>query len=241
MFFTEAIVFCSCIFVSLVFALLFLFFQAYAFIFRDLYQMSVSSATLAFIPMGLGTVFSWVIFMSWDNYFEKAKSSGKLWTGIEEYRRLPLACAGGPLLVISLFWLAWTANASIHWIVPMLAGFFFAVALLLILAAMFNYLVDSYVVYSASALAAASCVRSIWGALLPLAATSMYSTLGIGWATSVLGFAALFIMPIPFVFIKYGCRIRARSKFCQKLAEMKRVAEQEKRRQLEQEGVATDS
>jgi len=46
-------------------------------------------------------------------------------------------------------------------IVPMISDFPFAVALLLILAAFFNYLTNSYVAYSASILAAASCVRSI--------------------------------------------------------------------------------
>ncbi|KAH8894526.1 MFS general substrate transporter [Thozetella sp. PMI_491] len=226
MFFTEAIVFFSCIYVSLVFAVLFLFFQAYAFIFRDLYQMSISNATLAFIPMGLGTVFSTAIFLLYDSYLAKAELRGASWTKIEEFRRLPLACAGAPLLVISLFWLAWTSRAQIHWIVPMIAGFPFAVALLLILAAFFNYLTDSYVMFSASALAAASCVRSIWGALLPMAASPMYQKLGIGWATSVLGFAVVLMMPIPFVFIIYGNEIRARSKFCQKVAELKELKEQ---------------
>lgn len=221
--------FFSCIYIALVFSILFLFFQAYVFIFRDHYQMSTSNATLAFIPMGLGTLFSMVMFLLYDNYIAKAERRGAAWTKIEEYRRLPLACAGGPLLVVSLFLLAWTGNRDIHWIVPMIAGFPFALAFMLILVAFFNYLTDSYVMFSASALAAASCIRSIWGALLPMAASPLYNTLGIGWATSLLGFASIAMLPIPFVFVMYGDKIRGRSKFCQMVAKLKEAEEEENR------------
>lgn len=64
---------------------------------------------------------------------------------------------------------------------------------------------------------AASCVRSLCGACLPLAAHSMYSNLGVAWATSVLGFVAVAMIPIPFVLIVYGEDVRARSRFCEKV------------------------
>lgn len=43
-----------------------------------------------------------------------------------------------------------------------------------------SYLVDSFTIYAASALAANTVVRSIIGALLPLAGQSMYAALGLG-------------------------------------------------------------
>lgn len=45
----------------------------------------------------------------------------------------------------------------------------------------------------------------------------MYNTLGVAWASSLLGFISLGMCAIPFAFIKYGDRIRANSKFCQEL------------------------
>ena len=36
--------------------------------------------------------------------------------------RLRLAKLGAVALPISLFWFAWTARRSVHWIVPILAG-----------------------------------------------------------------------------------------------------------------------
>jgi hypothetical protein len=46
---------------------------------------------------------------------------------------------------------------------------------------------------------------------------SMYRALGTQWATSVLGFASIAMIPIPFAFYKYGPRVRERSKFAQVL------------------------
>lgn len=103
----------------------------------------------------------------------------------------------------------------------MISGFPFTIALMLILAAFYNSLTDSNVIYSASALAAASCVCRIWGALLPMAASPMFTKLGVGWATSVLGFASVAMLPIPFIFISYEDRIRANSKLCQKVQGLK--------------------
>ena len=70
------------------------------------------------------------------------------------------------------------------------------------------YLVDAYTVYSASAIAANTVLRSLIGALLPLAGTKMYDSLGLGWGNSLLAFIALAMAPLPWVFYQYGERIR---------------------------------
>lgn len=41
----------------------------------------------------------------------------------------------------------------------------------------------------------------------------MYEKLGYQWATALLGFLMLAMLPFPYLFFKYGKRIRARSKF----------------------------
>lgn len=73
-----------------------------------------------------------------------------------------------------------------------------------------TYLVDSFTVYAASAIAANSVLRSILAALLPLAGLSMYENLGYGWGNSLLAFVALILSPVPVLFRVYGERIRTR-------------------------------
>jgi len=111
----------------------------------------------------------------------------------------------------------------------MLAGVPFGVGFMLIFMALLNYVTDAYEIFAASAMSATSCCRSIFGALLPIAARPMYSKMGIPWATSLLGFLSLAMSIIPFAFIRYGDRIRANSKFCQELKERKQQVQEQKR------------
>jgi hypothetical protein len=75
------------------------------------------------------------------------------------------------------------------------------------------YLVDIYTLYSASALAAATILRSLFGALLPLARPPLYESLGLGWGNSTLAFIAVALIPVPFLFIKHGAAVRMNPRF----------------------------
>ena len=113
---------------------------------------------------------------------------------------------------------AWTARPDIHWIVPSLAVIPCGMGIDLTFMALNNYLTGAYGIYSASALASSVFSRNIVAALLlPLATYHMFGRLGVGWACSVLGFLCVALSPIPFVMIKYGPVLKAKSPFCQRL------------------------
>ncbi|KAM0551300.1 hypothetical protein ACHAPJ_008403 [Fusarium lateritium] len=217
MMFTELIVAASSIYIAMAYSVYYMFFQAYPIVFKGIYKMPSTTTGLMYLPIAAGVCLGLVIFLLWDAYYERSKKIGRSWAQKKEYSRLPLACFGGPLLVISLFWLGWTARSSISWVSPFLAGIPFGAAELLITIALSNYISDSYGVFSASALAAGASLRNLMAAGLCLATAPMYTALGVGWATGMLGFVSLFMCAIPFAFIRYGDTIRERSKFYQKL------------------------
>ena len=66
---------------------------------------------------------------------------------------------------------------------------------------------------AASAIAANTFLRSLAGAVFPLFAQYMYAGIGVNWSGTLLGCVAALLAPIPFVFWKYGARIRQKSKF----------------------------
>ena len=76
-----------------------------------------------------------------------------------------------------------------------------------------TYLVDAFTLHAASALAANTVLRSLVGALLPLAGQRMYDALGLGWGNSLLAFIAVSLCPIPWIFYRYGERIRKNPRF----------------------------
>lgn len=78
---------------------------------------------------------------------------------------------------------------------------------------LFNYLVDAYLFIAASALAATTVVRSLVGAGFPLFAGQMFDSLNPRWASTLIGFIAILMMPIPFALKRYGPMLREKSQF----------------------------
>ena len=96
----------------------------------------------------------------------------------------------------------------------MIATIFFGAGNLLIFCSAVLYLIDTYQsVAGASAAAANGLLRYVCGAVFPLFTLQMYRALGVGWATSLLGFVTVALLPIPWVLFWYGERIRARSAY----------------------------
>lgn len=71
-----------------------------------------------------------------------------------------------------------------------------------------TYMVDAFQQYAASAMAGMTCVRMLFGALLPLAGPSMYASLGLGWGNTLLGLVAVGMIPAPALIFKYGTQLR---------------------------------
>lgn len=231
----EPIVSCTCAYLALVYTIFYMSFQAFPIIFQRLYGLSPGVAGLAYLPIGGGALLTIPIFFGWEQAHLWAQRNGYAWAKREELRRLPLACVGGPLFFISLFWLGWSSKEGVSFVVPMLAGLPFGAGFMLIFIALLNYLTDAYEIFAASANAAASTSRSLLAVVLPLATTPMFNRLGIAGACSLLGGFSAVMCIIPFIFIWKGEEIRAGSRFCialrERKAEMERKVEEQKRRE----------
>ncbi|KAJ5813689.1 uncharacterized protein N7503_000439 [Penicillium pulvis] len=79
--------------------------------------------------------------------------------------------------------------------------------------AAWNYLIDTFQRYSASAVAVNTFLPSILAGCFPLIAYAMSRKLGTPCAFSLLGFIAVALILIPFLLYVYGPRIRAKGKW----------------------------
>ncbi|KOS21962.1 putative MFS-type transporter [Escovopsis weberi] len=129
-------------------------------------------------------------------------------------KRLPPMMLGGPLLGGGQFLTGWTgARTDIHWIVPCIGLFMLGAGFFTIFQAALNYLVDTFQMYAASAVAANTFLRSCFAAAFPLVVGPMYHNIGVGPGMSITGGFACLLIPVPYVFYVYGKRIRARSRW----------------------------
>jgi hypothetical protein len=62
-------------------------------------------------------------------------------------------------------------------------------------------------------------MRSVFGGTLPLAGPSMYEALTPQWAGTMLGLLEVCLIPIPFVFYRYGHKIRSKSRVIRQMQE----------------------
>ncbi|KAK5709090.1 hypothetical protein LTR17_020089 [Elasticomyces elasticus] len=76
-----------------------------------------------------------------------------------------------------------------------------------------NYLIDAYLMFAASAIAANTFLRSLCGAIFPLFATYMIDGMGVQWAGTFLGLLGFCLVPLPVIFYLKGAKIRERSRF----------------------------
>jgi len=115
---------------------------------------------------------------------------------------------------IGQFWFAWSGyKASIHWIVPTLSGLASGFGIMSIFLQCLNYLIDAYLMFAASAIAANTFLRSLCGAIFPLFATYMIEGMGVQWAGTLLGCVALALVPLPVWFYLKGAQLREKSNF----------------------------
>ena len=192
----------------------FLDFSAYPIVFSLERGWSIPMSGLSFLGLGFGMLVATACSPLLDRQYAKELSSSP--TGkLEPEIRLRHLTVIAWLLPISLIWFAWTALPPVHWIVPILSGVPFGFSLIMLFLGINTYLTDCYSRFSASALAANTMLRSLFGAAFALFASDLYDGLGTPWATTLLGIIALALAPMPLLLWKSGAWLRNRSPFHQ--------------------------
>ncbi|XHG07310.1 hypothetical protein AWENTII_010464 [Aspergillus wentii] len=208
----EPLILAVTVYMSFIYGLLYCFLTAYTLVFQGVYGMAPGVAGLPLFGMVVGLCFAALyMIISSKGYNEKLDRNGGI--PVPEWR-LPPVIVGGALFAGGLFWFGWTGfTSSIHWIVPTLSGLFTGAGLLIIFIQLFNYLIDTYLLFAASAIAANTFCRSCVAAGFPLFSRQMFNNMGIQWAGTLLGCIAVILVPIPLIFWLYGKQLRMKSKF----------------------------
>ncbi|CAK7266641.1 hypothetical protein SEPCBS119000_002133 [Sporothrix epigloea] len=217
--FREPIVLILSTYMAIIYGTMYMMFAAFPIIFQQGRGWSSGIGGLAFLGIAVGMILG-VSYAMYENRNYARRAMATPDHSLPPEARLPLTVIGSFLLPIGLFWFAWTNAAPVHWIVPIIGSSFFAAGLVLVFLSLFNYLIDAYVIFAASVLAANAVIRSLFGAAFPLFTTYMYANLGVHWASSIPAFLAVACIPFPFLLIKYGSVIRKRCRYANEAAEV---------------------
>ncbi|KAG8857218.1 hypothetical protein FRB96_005893 [Tulasnella sp. 330] len=211
--FLEPMLMAITLYMSFVYGCIYLLFEAYPIVYTEGHNLNSGESGLTFLPLFLGGAIGVLVYLVYFNpRYAKLIPQYAPRPVPPEARLLP-AFYGGPLLLISFLWFGWTSYPSLSIWAALPSGLPMGIGVILIFLALFNYIIDAYLMVAASALAASTVVRSIFGAGFPTFATQMYEKLSPRWASTLLAGITLILIPIPFILYRYGAHIRRTSKY----------------------------
>ncbi|KAH3976917.1 hypothetical protein HBI25_213690 [Parastagonospora nodorum] len=220
------------LYIALVYGVLYLCFVSYPIVFGELRGWTPGFIGLGYIGIGVGgclVIVSEPLLRKMINAHKKDPETGKPYPEA----MVSVVCLAAVSVPIGEMIFAWTCTPDIHWIAPIIAGIPFGAGNCGVFIYASNYLVNSYGIYAASALAGNAVLRSAMGGALPLAGPAMYASLGPHWSATMLSLIEFAMIPIPVVFYLYGHKIREKSALIRQMREDKDKLDSRKRRAAE--------
>lgn len=200
-----------CFYTGLELAIVYLYFVAFPYVFKKLYNFGPMAVACSYIGIMVGMLLSAPTCLLFQKTFERRVKRNN---GVKtpEMRFEPLFY-GAFLTPIGLFIFAFTCYKHVHWIAPIIGSAVFGSGVYFVFTGVFAYTVDAYRRYAASGMACNTFVRCIMAGVFPLFGLQMYKAMGVNWAGFLLAMVTVLMIPIPFLFTKYGARLRAKSPY----------------------------
>lgn len=161
--FSEPIIILIALYLTVIYIILFTFLNGYTFIFTETYGFTEGITGLSFIGIGMGlclaSALTPLVYMWAKKDLAKIQAQGG--NRLSPEFRLLFAMFGAPAVPISMLWMAWTAYPSISFWSPLGASVLFGYGILCVFISSYQYIIDSYESYAASALASLTLIRYV--------------------------------------------------------------------------------
>ncbi|KAF4338059.1 major facilitator superfamily transporter [Fusarium beomiforme] len=207
----DTVSFLCCLYSCVVSALQYMLFSIYPIVFQDMRGWNAAVSQLPVLGQAVGAVIGLSIVF---DHTRRRKIKADTGREIVPEDHMVLAMIGGVGFPICMVWLCWSAQYnSVHWIVPTAGGTMLATCLMLIHVSCYSYITDTYADYAASVIAVSIVARSVSSAAAPLFTRQMFNATGVGGGGSLIAGVAALLAITPFLFYRFGHRIRSNSKY----------------------------
>ncbi|KAK1991002.1 major facilitator superfamily transporter [Colletotrichum falcatum] len=224
MFLTEPIVLVLSLLSGFSDALIFMFIQSFVLVYQQ-WNFDTVQVGLAFIPIGIGYVLAWILFIPAIRRNIKEREAKPNDDRAQYESRLWILLYTAPCLPLGLIGFAWTIQGPpIHWIGSMVFAAIVGIANYAIYMATIDYMLCAYGPYSASATGGNGWARDFLAGVLTVPATPFFTNIGaasgknLEYACTILFCISFVLVVAVYVIYWKGPALRARSPFAQKLA-----------------------
>ncbi|TKA33354.1 hypothetical protein B0A50_00907 [Salinomyces thailandicus] len=212
----EPIIILIALYLTVIYIVLFTFLDGYPYIFTEVYGINDGLTGLCFLGIIIGLfgasalvplIYKWA-----KRDLQKIREQGG--DRLPPEFRLWYSMLGGSLAIpVSLFWMGWTANPDISIWSPLVASIFFGYGILCVFITSYQYIIDAYETFAASALASITFIRYVAAGGMTIVGIPFYENMGVHYTLTIMACLSALLVPVPYVFYKYGSWIRARSKY----------------------------
>lgn len=177
----------------------------------DGFGWSTGVTGLAYIGPIIGCFIAFGMSFYFKSLYDRAQTNNG-GVPVPEARLYGSAC-GGILSTIGLFITSFTSYSYLFWIGPQFGLCLVLIGVYQIFESVQSYLADAYGENAASAIAAQGFTRNALAASFPLFTGALFNNLHPWGGGLLLSCLLLIAVPLPFLLIKYGERIRERSPY----------------------------
>ncbi|KGO66723.1 Major facilitator superfamily domain, general substrate transporter [Penicillium italicum] len=199
------------IYTAIIYGIYYSFFEVFPLVYPTDYNMNLGQIGLVFLCIMVSCIIGIAFYASYIQFWMNRRIRRFGFPVNEAFLIPALPASFGPM--IGLFVFAWTARASIHWIVPTVGITVYGATVFIVMQCIFMYIPITYPKYAASLFAANDFFRSALACGSVLFAHPLFGNLGVARGVSLLGGLSVIGIVGIWLLYFYGSRLRALSKF----------------------------
>ncbi|PIG84234.1 MFS transporter [Aspergillus arachidicola] len=229
----EPIILLLALYMTILYIVLFTFFDGYTHIFSDVHDLSQGLTNIIWVAMYVGIMLAGLIVPGMyssmknalkeiqsrdDNGNDNGASSNRQSPptkspSLNPKNRLWYTMISAPAIPISLFWMGWTDYKNISVWSPIVGSSLFGFGSICMFISSYMYVIDAYEIYAASALGFMTVTRYCAAGGMTVAGVPFYNNVGVEWTLTILGIISAVMVPVPYIFWKFEKVIRGWSRY----------------------------
>ncbi|KAJ7136158.1 major facilitator superfamily domain-containing protein [Mycena epipterygia] len=203
------------IYLGFVYAIFYLWFEAFPLVFNDIYHFNQGVSGLPFLAFIVSGSITYTVYCLYQKYhiaprYARAAAAN---TEVAPEIRLEIGLMASIFIPTSVLIFGFSSKASVPWIVPVIGAALYLPGIFLNFQSILMYVTSAYPAYAASVLAGNDLFRSTIASVFPLFGRAFFTNLGLGPGSALLAGISFLLMPVFWLLLKYGHVLRQRSKY----------------------------
>ncbi|KAJ7114080.1 major facilitator superfamily domain-containing protein [Mycena epipterygia] len=212
---TEPVLMFANVYLGFVYAIFYLWFEAFPLVFSGIYHFNEGLSGLPFLGFLVTGSITYTVYCLYQMYhiaprYARAAAANKQ---VAPEIKLEIGLMASIFIPTSVLIFGFASKASIPWIVPVIGAALYLPGIYLIFQSILTYVTAAYPDYQAPVLAANDLFRSSIASVFPLFGRAFFQNLGLGPGSALLAGLSFFLMAVYWLLLRYAHVLRQKSKY----------------------------